>query len=76
MDRYKHVFIWDDTGRPIDINYSLVDDDCCKYCNRTVYAMSGEERIPAQERSKFEIFMNEKFPCLTKNEYIIKKLLE
>lgn len=76
MDRYKHVFIWYDTGDPIKYGVSLVDDDCCKYCNRTVYAMSGEERIGALERSKLEFFMNEEFPCLTENEYIIKQALE
>ncbi len=76
MDRYDHLFVWCDTGEPINYGVSLIDEDYCKYCNKTVYEMSGEERVAAQKRSGFELIVNKKFPCLTKNEYVIKQALE
>lgn len=56
-------------------NSKLILTDKCTYCNLT-----GTDIV--LNRDKFDsiydhfIFLNEKFPCISDNEYLIKNLLE
>lgn len=77
VNKYNRKFTIIDDKNPYyySNNSKLIDTDKCIYCNLT-----GENIVLCRELfysiyDHFE-FLNEKFPCISDDEYVIKKLLE
>lgn len=64
-------------------NSGLMPSDICFYCGASVLFLTkgmpvfnNYMYIDSQYRIEAEDYMNEKYPCITEEEYIIKKLLK
>jgi len=63
----------------LDYNSTIMNTDCCKYCSKTageLYNFQYVLYIDNIDKMYAEADMNRNHPCLTEDEYIIKKLLE
>lgn len=79
MNRYKHSFYYDwhnGVISKIEAYMPLIMDDFCIYCSKSICDMYIHKSIEVEDRINVEQSMNEEYPCLTKDEYAIKKLLE
>lgn len=60
-------------------NHPLMNDDYCEICNKEakeLHRFSKDLYFNHMDKINIEIEMNKNYPCLTEEEYTIKKLLE